>query len=375
MKHLLLAIIPALFFCGASAEKMQWHDPMNETQAPVWGRAFNTETGKNYQRLPKRFKATMPTAVWNLSLKNAGIFLRFNTNSKKIWVRYILDNPNNNAGNMPPLGHSGVDLYGYDNKGSLHWLPNQMYYDFHYNKTDTALFRYDDIVIPESGTKGLDYQLYLPTYNAVKWLEVGTEKGSTFSFIQPDGQKPVVVYGSSIAQGAASSRPGNAWPNFLERMIGRTVVDLGFSGCGLMEPEVFRMLSEIDAKVFIIDAVPNSFRFYGTDTVANRLYNGIKILRAKSNAPIVVAECIVAPDNFFVSAKDGKKIWTNALQRKTFERLQKEGVKGLYYVWNSDFGMKRDYLIEGTHPNDLGNQAYADTYRKALLKFGLLNDK
>ena len=357
---------------NAAADTMVWHNPMKETVPPVWGRAFNQETGKNYNRLPDRFKATMPKSVWGLQQQSAGLFIKFNTNAKKIWIRFKTTNPQRTAANMPPLGHSGVDLYGWDNSSNLHWLPNQMYYDLHVNNSDTSLFRYDDIKIPDSGQKGLDYQVYLPTYNGTSWLEIGVSQGSTFRFIQPDNEKPVVVYGSSIAQGAASERPGTAWPNFLERKIGQTVVDLGFSGAGLMEPDVFKMLSDIDAKIFIIDAIPNSFRFYKTDTVAYRLYNGIKILRAKTNAPIVIAECIIAPDDFFVSGKDGKKAWTNALQRKTFERLQKEGVQGLYYVWSKDFGLTRDDMIEGTHPNDIGNQKYAETHKKALQKFGLI---
>ena len=55
--------------------------------------------------------------------------------------------------------------------------------------------------------------------------------------------KPVLVYGTSIAQGGVASRPGLAWTALLERKLDRPVINLAFSGNGRLEPEVLDLIA------------------------------------------------------------------------------------------------------------------------------------
>ena len=73
----------------------------------------------------------------------------------------------------------------------------------------------------------------------------------------------------------------------LGRRFERPVVNLGFSGNGRMEPEVARLLAEIDAAVYIIDCCPN----LNGQQVAERVEPLVKILRdARPKTPILLVE-------------------------------------------------------------------------------------
>ena len=83
--------------------------------------------------------------------------------------------------------------------------------------------------------RGREYRLYLPLYNQVTWMEVGVAKDVYFEPLPVRKEKPIVVYGTSIAQGACASRPGMAWTSILGRKMDRPLINLGFSGFGTFD--------------------------------------------------------------------------------------------------------------------------------------------
>ena len=97
----------------------------------------------------------------------------------------------------------------------------------------------------------------MPLYDKVEWLEIGILNGTKIEFQEKRSNKPIVVYGTSIVQGACASRPGMAWPSILGRKMNMQVINLGFNGSGRMESSVVDLLSEIDSKIFIIVCIPN----------------------------------------------------------------------------------------------------------------------
>lgn len=88
-------------------------------------------------------------------------------------------------------------------------------------------------------------------------MEIGTESDCSFHFIPRINQKPIVVYGTSITQGACASRPGMAWTNIVQRHIECPMINMGFSGNGKLEDDVLDFINEIDARVYILDCVSN----------------------------------------------------------------------------------------------------------------------
>ena len=93
---------------------------------------------------------------------------------------------------------------------------------------------------------------------------------------------PIVVYGTSIAQGGCASRPGLAWTNILGRKLDRPVINLAFSGNGKLEKELIELLSEIDASLYVLDCLPNltSPEYYSTGELKKRIrYIGHRIAK------------------------------------------------------------------------------------------------
>ena len=340
----------------------KWYNPEDATVNPVQGQAFKGQERESFYHLfPKKAKQTVRKSVWGLSKETAGESILFSTDSKSIKVRYTVDG-GFEMRHMPATGVSGVDLYTSDRDGNEIWLAAK------YAFKDTVTFNYNniDVVNPVAGPQ--HYTLFLPLYNEVTWMEIGVDEGAEFSFGKAPQGKTIVAYGTSIAQGACASRPGMAWSNILQRMLGREVVNLGFSGNALMENEVIDLLAEIDAEVYLIDAMPNVSSFK-PEQIRDTVLTSIRRLRSlKPDTPIVLVDHLGYPHAKANSTMRVKE--TNALkmQKLAYEQLKKEGVKKLYYLSYDEIALPQDATVEGVHASDYGMMAYAKAYRKKLKK-------
>src|SRR5690606_17337574 len=114
------------------------------------------------------------------------------------------------------------------------------------------------------------------------------------------GEQPfhhrILVYGSSIVQGASASRPGLAYPARLSRSTGLNFLNLGMGGSAKMEKEVADMIADIPADAFVLDCVPNSF----PAEIRERTGYLIKTIRAKHpQAPIIVMQSVIRETGYF----------------------------------------------------------------------------
>lgn len=226
IKHISMIVLLWMLTIQATAQQVKWMNPMDGDEPYICGRAWNKEMGKSYDRLPERFAATLPKNVWSLKAQTAGVIVRFVSNSKTIRVRYGCPSNNYNGFNMTGINKSGVDLYGKTPDGDTHWIANHMSWKM---KADTARMEWQNLTF-KNKSRGVEYTLYLPNYNGVKWLEVGVDANASFQFIHQSPERPIVIYGSSIIQGASPSRPGMAITNIVEREMEYPVINLGFSG-------------------------------------------------------------------------------------------------------------------------------------------------
>ena len=149
--------------------------------------------------------------------------------------------------------------------------------------------------IPATLASGLpegrrEYLLYMPLYNGVSSVEIGIPADRTIARPAPraeDRRKPIVFYGTSITQGGCASRPGMVHTAILGRRLDRPVINLGFSGNGVMEPEIATLLAELDPAVYVLDCLPNMT----AAQVEQRVEPFVRTLRkAHPSTPIVLAE-------------------------------------------------------------------------------------
>lgn len=337
---------------GLSAQT-SWYNPAADSLLPVQGRYWNQEIGSAYQRLPQRAKATVRPPVWGLSQQTAGLYVKFYTNAPSIQVKYQVTG-GFSMPHMPSTGVSGVDLYTTDSEGRQFWCQGN------YQFGDTVRYNYQNLTYRNNHDKGSEFTLFLPLYNGVKSLQIGVPEGSRFDFLRPSAEKPVVIYGTSIAQGACASRPGMAWTNILQRRLDMPVINLGFSGNGQLDEAFFELLAEIDAALFVIDCMPN-MTGDRTSLIGPRMKKGLQLLRAKSKAPILLVEHD-GYMGYFTSDQRGDDFKrTNVELRKVYDEM-KEEIGNLHYLTFEELGLSMDSQVDGVHATDLGMQQYADAY-------------
>lgn len=351
----------ALCVCGLLpvGAQTKWMNPLEQGKNMVHGRCWNNELSDNYHRLTPRAEGIVRNAVWNLSKQSAGLSICFHTNAPSIKVRYGLKG-GLSMFHMPSTGVSGVDLFAKDAEGKLRWCASR----FNLSFKDTVNYEFKDITYFTGEGRGYDFELFLPLYNEVTWLEIGVPENRELRFQPASLEQPIVVYGTSVAQGACASRPGMAWTNIVHRETDYPVINLGFSGNGLLEEEVFNFIAEIDAKLYILDCLPN-LSTERTELIYDRMLKGVNLLREKSDAPILLMEHCYSNGSASQQAID----WymnANKEQRRAYETLLGQGIKNLHYLPYEEMGFTLDFMVEGCHPNDLGMRQYSDAVERKV---------
>lgn len=334
-----------------SQTDFKWWNPAKNDSSVIEGQAWPNEVANDYDRLPAYAEKTVRPAVWNLSKQSAGLLIRFRSNAGQIRVRYSV------AGkfelpHMPATGVSGVDLYSINKDGGWEWSGGK------FNFGDTIEYSFQSL----KNDYVREYRLYLPLYNSVKWLEIGVPESAAITALPVREDLPIVVYGTSIAQGACASRPGMAWPAILGRRLDRPVINLGFSGNGKLEVPLINMISQLDAKIFVLDCLPN-LTGLPADTVRQKLIYAVKALKkAKPSTPVLVVEHADAAIQLSDSSRNNDFNKVNETARSTFEELKADGVTGIYYLPAKNMGLGIESTVEGLHPNDVGMIEYAKGY-------------
>ena len=331
---------------------LEWHDV---TKWGVEGRAFgDLERKRWFDRLPAVAEGKVTDAVWNLSRDSAGMLVRFKTDATVLWANYTLRKENLAGANMTRIGASGIDLYARDDQGKWRWV---------------GVTRPEKKVVRQQIIDGLapgyrEYAAYLPLYNGVDEIAIGTPPTAKFEPLAPRTEKPIVFYGTSITHGASASRPGMVHTAILGRRFDRPVVNLGFSGNGRMDAAVGELLVKIDAAVYVIDCLPNM----SAALVRERCIPLVKQLRAaRPDTPIVLVEDRRNTNSWILPARDKHHTENHAALRECYATLQKEGVKGLSYLGGDDLlGHDAEGATDGSHPNDMGFVRQADLFEPVL---------
>lgn len=336
-----------------------WSNPLDS--GAVRGRV-GTYQDADYHRLPASMEKEVRATVWRLGKQSAGMYIDFETDADTLVVRYEVSG-RFGMHHMPATGVSGVDLYAFDAENQKwSWAPGQ--YDF----ADTVSYTFREFSTPHNSS----YRLYLPLYNEVKWLQIGTSSGQEIKYKTATKQKPIIVYGTSIAQGACATRPGMAWTNILHRELNYPLVNLGFSGNGKLEQPILDFINRQNPAMVVLDCLPNLH--LGEERTEEELKdlidNAIKTIRSvHPEIPILLAEHSTGFNPQFLY----RTFQHNAEQRILITRerikaLREQGDQNLYLLPNADFKMEEDVTVDYVHPNDVGMKNIAEAYKDMILK-------
>lgn len=325
------------------------------------GRTKEMHTQVSLGRLPSRLQGQVRDAVWNLGQNAAGVYVDFRTDADTIVVRYGVSG-DLNMPHMPTTGVSGVDLYM--KEGNI-WRWAHGSYQF----KDTIQYTFSNIGKNKTGV----YRLYLPLYNTVKWLEIGVDKTEQIFFVDNKGkQAPIVVYGTSIAQGACVSRPGMAWTNIVGRSLDNEVVNLAFSGNGRLEQPLLDLIALEDAAVYVLDCLPNLIITpqRSEKQLDSLIVGAVKTIRAKHpKTPIILTghSSAFTPGvmNSGTLVAYEKSTYVG---KTTFDKLVKEGDKKLYWLDSREIALDINSTVDSAHPNDYGMDKIAQAYIRLLKK-------
>jgi len=350
-----IAFITFTSLYGQDDTALVWHNPIKMVDK------FEGQGWENidYNRLPDKAEKVVRTPLWNLSRNSAGLQVLFETDASSIAVRYKVSG-NHSMPHMPATGVSGVDLYV---KKDNEWVWCRGRYQF----KDTITYDYNVNFTP-LGVR--EYQLFLPLYNSVKDLSIGVPIDNTFVISPIREPKPIVIYGTSIAQGACASRPGMAWTNILSRKLDHPIINLGFSGNGRLESELIELLTEIDASVYVLDCLPNLSpnEKRTKEEIQKRIKNSVlRLKEIRPNSSVLLVQHAGYSDGLVNNHRKSVYETLNSWLYESFESLKAKGIKDLHLLTKEEIGLTNDAFVDGTHPTDLGMQQYGDAYEKVLL--------
>jgi hypothetical protein len=358
-RNLLMRILPICFFIllfsfSSSAQErllLTWYDA---TVLGIQGKGW-TDTKTPFDRLPVKAEKLVPEGVWARSLNSAGLHVSFATNSPIIVVRWRLRNPSISSPYLSSMSVAGLDLYV---RQGDKWFWAATKPPKSYPETTETFLRN---LSPELR----EYLLYLPIYNGVEKVEIGVAEGSKFGkAIESTTEKPIVIYGTSIVQGSAASRPGMTYVSQLARRLNRPVINLGFSGLCHMEHALAELLAELDPAMYVVDCLPNML----PKEIKERTVPLVKTIREKHpDTPIVLIENLAYPQGRWNPGVEKSVELKNKILSDEYAKLRRESIPNIYYIKNDGLlSNEGNATVDGVHPTDLGFWQMTNTLEPIL---------
>ena len=335
-----------------------WHDA---SRYPLIGKTGSASLTR-YERLPAALQGKVRDAVWYLGRNSAGLAVRFRSNSTSVKAKWT-SMFSNSMNHMTETGVRGLDLYVLEDG------------QWRFAGVGRPEGKTTDAVLVQNMTReAREYMLYLSLYDGVEDLSIGIEEGSSIGQPEadlPDCGHPVVMYGTSILQGGCASRPGMAHTNILGRMLGREVINLGFSGNALLDYEIAGLMASVETPgAFVLDYVPNA----SAKQIAERGETFFRILRdAHPDVPVIFIEDPQFPHTLFNKRIAEEVDRKNKEQKALYGRLKRQGFRKLFYITSENLiGDDGEATVDAIHFTDLGASRYASkvipVIRKALRK-------
>lgn len=358
-KIALLLLISLISIGGMSAKELVYHDA---TKFPLYGSAVKNDS-LTYTRLPVSLKGKIRKELYDLGTNTAGLFIRFATNTTEMKVKWK-SAYNIEMNHMTPAGIRGFDIYMLQDDNTWEFV----------GPARPVVNKINSVGSVFSGMKPKmrEYMMYFPLYDGADSLYIGIDSAAVIELPRvdlPKREKPIVMYGTSILQGACASRPGMCHTNMLVRELNREVYNFGFSGNGRLDLEVAEIMASIDAGLFVIDCSPNNKVEPLRDNI-DPFFR--KIRNAHPDVPVLFVENPIFPETLFneESAKTIKE--KNQVLRDYYNKLKKEGVKNIHYFEAKNILTEdREGTVDGYHFTDLGFRRFTDKLRPVIEKIAL----
>ncbi|WP_230986582.1 SGNH/GDSL hydrolase family protein [Cohnella fermenti] len=334
---------------------IQWHDPRKPPFQIVGFPWFDREG--LYRRLPKDPAYPVREPVDTLANCTAGGQVRFRTNSPVLRLSVKLTGSAEKY-HMAATAQCGFDCY-IGGPGKAKYASTTRF--------DASATQYEAVLYEDLEEETRDVTIHFPLYQGVEEVRIGVAEGAELAVPNPFASEgKLLFYGTSITQGGCASRPGMAYPSIVGRRLNRECINLGFSGNGKGEPELARLICEIESPdLLVLNYVPN----VNPDEYRETLPAFVDIVRAaRPRLPILVVSGIRY-------AMEGLRpsLLRNRTECRNFARAfvagrRTAGDSAISFV-NGDTLLGREYedcTVDGVHPTDLGFRRIGDRLAKEI---------
>lgn len=303
--------------------------------------------GDRYVRMPREFADGINDSIKWLNGHTTGGRIRFVTDSPYIAVKMVVSGASKFSF-FSLTGIMGCDVYS-----------GKQYYGTIIPPLDTEN-EYENIInIPDAAER--EYTINMPIYSCVHKVYIGIKEGSVLKAAADyKNTKPIVFYGSSVAQGGCASRPGNTYPAQISRALDSDFINLGFAGSAKGEQEIANYIAKLDMSAFCYDYDYNADSLEHYKATHEKFF---KIIRAaQPDLPIIMT---TRPKKHLT---DGEQARIDVML-ETYNNAVASGDKNVYYIKGTDLlddTIAESALIENCHPNDCGFASMARVYGKKI---------
>ncbi len=316
---------------GISRPGIKYHN-VSEPEFRICGVFYENDS---YVRMPKAVAETVSQGIAQDYSNCAGGRIRFITDSPYVAVSAELSHIYKFS-IMSVEATCGMDVYA-DGRFLGIIRPNI---------DDPSVHISESVNMRESGEHIVEVNL--PLYVSVKDIAIGLDENAV---LKPAPEytydTPIVFYGSSITNGACSSRPGLSYPARLSRMLNSNYINLGFGGLCKGEKEMVEYIAGLDMSVFVLDYDYNAPTPEHLQATHEKAYKTVR--EKNSDLPIVM---ISAPKY----SMNEDLIKRKNIIKQTYDSAKAAGDKNVYIIYGDTFfeEIGDDFSVDNVHPTDLG---------------------
>lgn len=256
--------------------------------------------------------------------------------------------------NMSPLATSGIDIYKIENN-IFYWIgcfgsndENSMFYSF--SITDVK--------------KGDLLSVLLPGYASISHLFVSKSSVKVDDYRDYKGE--ITLYGSSVTQGCASTRPGLCYANLMMFEYHYKVHNFGFSESAKGEDAIIDYISSLHSTAFILEYDHNA-TVEELKATHERVYRQIRL--DNPEAAIIMISRISGGQSITMEEEEAR----SQIIQNTYLQAINAGDKRISYIRGRDLVGDNPslYLKDDRHPNDDGMKLIADAVYSEMCKLGV----
>lgn len=312
---------------------------MPDARVEVCGLPWFAENAPDLWRLPGRARNTVREPVWELARAPDGARIRFAADTSQLSIRVETSRIAATRDALSALGQRGLDAY----------VDGEYWSSAPVNEPGESELTF----FSQATRQRKHVTIHLPIFQEIRVLAIGLDAGARLSAAPPfSAGRPLVFYGSSICQGFCASRPAMTYPALVARRLNLDHVNLGFGGNGRAEPEVVRLIDEIDACGFVLD-LGKSYGTQSADVYAAMLDT---LRSSHPDVPVVCITPIFATSEIFSADYAALSTHTRAVMRQAASERTQAGDRMTHLVEGLDLCGRADAdaFQEGVHPTDLG---------------------